>query len=332
MKVGIVGFQGYRNLNFKGKNDVIAFMDFDGTYQDSKHPETQQTLEKGLAELRAEYAKKGINFMPSIVTARPKVRLMKEHPSSEIQWSITQNGGEIINGLPTPEKADYESWKKLNESTGFNAKRVQDIVFDLAKNPEFLNLKILKVADVVNNPAASECEYMQPFCIALDDIKLGNKETKACLTDSEYKVPNQIKKFVSRLSQELNNQGIQFELNSPYLFKGKPYIMFDVATPYANKGRAIDFLLKELDILPENVIVAGDGGNDIAMMRPLDSKSKGDGRSLIILGENKELIKQVKKLSNDTVIIRPASEPSSIGVLEGLKMHLERIAKRISMK
>lgn len=320
----------YNYPNFQGKKDVIAFMDFDGTYQDPKYPETKADLEKGLAELRIKYAKKGINFMPSIVTARPKVRLMKENPSPEIKWSITQNGGEIVNGLPTVDKSDFAQWKTLNESTGFKAKKIQEIVYNMAKQQSFSNLKILTMGEVVNNPAASECEFMQPFCVALDNIKLTEGETPEILTDKNYKAPKQISEFVAKISEELKNQGVQFELNEPYLFKGKPYLVFDIATPYANKGRAIEFLLKELDIDPRNVIVAGDGGNDIAMMKPLKGNELGDGRSLIVVGENKSLIQSAKALSKDKVVIRPPDEPSSLGVLEGLKIHLDRIAKRIS--
>lgn len=319
-----------RQINFQGERDVLALMDFDGTYQDPNHLESRKVLDEGLAELRAKYAKKGINFMPGIITARPKVRLMKENPSPEIKWSITQNGGEIVNGLPTPDKIDFPHWKALNDATGFKAKRVQDVVFSVAKQQEFSSLNVVTIGDVVNNPAASECEYMQPFCIKTDDIKLAEMETAEILTDKNYKTPKQISRFVQKISEELKQQGVQFEINEPYLFKGKPYLMFDIASPYANKGQALEFLLKELDVNPKNLIVAADGGNDIAMMRPIKGNPAGDGRSLIVVGENKSLIESVLALSKSKSIIRPADEPSSIGVLKGLETHLKRIAKRIS--
>lgn len=315
--------------NFQGKRDIISFIDYDGTYEDPKHPESKSVLEKGLATLKAKYAKKDINFMPCIVTARPKVRIMQKNPTPEVSWTITQNGGEIVKGLPTPDKTDLVNWKALNESTGFKAKQVQETVFKITEHSDFANLKVVTIGDVVKNPAASECEFMQPFCVALDNIKLSEGETPEILTDSSYKTPKQIKQFVDTIKNTLKAQGVNFEINEPYLFKGMPYLMFDIATPYANKENAIKFLLKELDIEPENVIVAGDGGNDIVMMKPLEGNAAGDGRNLIIVGENKNLRQSASLLFNDSVVIRPATEASSIGVLEGLKIHLESIAKRM---
>jgi len=65
------------------------------------------------------------------------------------------------------------------------------------------------------------------------------------------------------------------------------------------------------------------------MMKPSKGTKKGDGRSLIVVGENKSLIKNAKSLSKDELVIRPPEEPSSIGLLEGLKIHLDRITQRI---
>ena len=234
--------------NFKGKRDIVAFMDYDGTYKDHKYPETRDILEDGLVDLRSQYAKSNINFIPVIISARPKERLKEEYPSDVIQWCISQNGGEITKGSPSTNTTNYEKWEDLNASTGFKAKKVQDSIHRVSKLPEFSSLKIVPVGDVVHNPIASACEYMQPFCIALGTIKLDKDEPKEILTEKSYKTPKQVKQFVHMVSKDLKQQGIQFEINQPYLYKNKPYIMFDIASPYANKGQAIKFLLKELDI------------------------------------------------------------------------------------
>ena len=318
------------NINFVGKRDVLAPIDWDGTFEDPKHPETRAVLEKGLADLRSEYADKGINFMPCIITARPKVRLMQKNPTSAVQWAITQNGGEITKGLPTPGAKEIPSWIALNESTGFDKKGVNDIVFSTAGEDEFSNLEVVTIAEVVHNPAASECEFMQPFCIKLDSIKLEDNESPEILTDKAYQTPKQIKGFIDKIEDKLKEQNIEFEVNQPYLFKGEPYLMFDVASPYANKGKALDFLMNELDVAPENVIVAGDGGNDIAMMKAAEGDKDGDGRNLIIVGPNKSLRQNASLLFNNKVVIRPADEPSSLGVLAGLKMNLQQIAERLN--
>lgn len=324
MKVnfGLVKTPAVYGTNFRGNRDVIALIDYDGTYEDPQHPKTKKKLEKGLAKLRKKYAKQNINFMPSIVTARPSVRLMQENPSSIIQWSITQNGGEITNGLPTHGKKNNPKWIALNESTGFKAKKVQDTVFETAKKPEFSNFKVLTMGEVVNNPAANECEYMQPFCIKIDEIKLEKDETKDILEDNNYKTPKQVKNLINQIKENLKKQDVQFEITGPYLFNSKPYLVFDVASPFANKAKATEFLIKELKIKPQNVIVAGDGGNDISMM--ID-----DGRNLVIVGKNKNLREKASMHLNNRTIIRPSSEPSSIGVLRGLKFHLHEIAKKI---
>ena len=318
------------NMNFAGKRDVLAPIDWDGTFEDPKHPETRAVLEKGLADLRSEYAQKGINFMPCIITARPKARLMQKNPTPAVQWAITQNGGEITKGLPAPGSKEIQSWIKLNESTGFDKKGVNDVVFSTAKEDKFSDLEVVTIGDVVHNPAASECEFMQPFCIKLDSIKLENDENPEILTDKAYQTPKQIKGFIDKIEDKLKDQGIEFEINQPYLFKGEPYLMFDIASPYANKGKAVDFLMNELDVAPENVIVAGDGGNDIAMMKAAEGDKDGDGRNLIIVGGNKALRQNASLLFNNNVVVRPADEPSSLGVLAGLKMHLQQIAERVN--
>jgi hydroxymethylpyrimidine pyrophosphatase-like HAD family hydrolase len=111
-------------------------------------------------------------------------------------------------------------------------------------------------------------------------------------------------------------------MSTAYPFAGKPIVMFDVSSPLADKGDAIEYLRDREHVRPDHVIVAGDGGNDITMMRTKDGVD--EGRRAIAVGGGSELYRSARELKN--AILQPAEMDCAEAVLDGLEKHLEAIA------
>lgn len=305
---------------------ALILSDLDGTWL-CQNSEARAKLDKGVQDLISIYDEKGLNVLLGYISARPPARVLKEK-LPEPNLSITYNGGTIHEGLPYEWKKPFKSWVSLNDKFNFDSKKVLDLAKKLGQKNEFSNLEIKSVGEVVNNPSADDCKYVATICIPLDSIKLAPTETKAILDEKTFKVPSEINKYVATIKANLDKQGTIYEINQPYLFSGKPIIMFDISTPVANKGSAVDFLLDELKIEHKNVIVAGDGGNDIVMMTNKEIL-EGDGRNLVIIGQNSELREKTSKNYKSPVLMRPGTEASSLGVLQGIKNYLSEIFERV---
>ncbi|MDX1522208.1 MAG: HAD-IIB family hydrolase, partial [Anaerolineae bacterium] len=103
---------------------------------------------------------------------------------------------------------------------------------------------------------------------------------------------------------------IQHELEAAGLDVNVVYssnLHFDVLPKWANKGNALSWLLKHLEIPAEDVIVAGDTGNDSAMFLVRDV------RGIIVANAQPELFEAAKELP-----VYIAERKSNEGVLEGL--------------
>lgn len=305
---------------------ALILSDLDGTWL-CKDAAARAKLDAGVQELMDTYDKKGLNVLLGYITARPPARLLKEAlPESHL--SVTYNGGTIHEGLPIEGKKPFGAWLSLNDKFNFDSSKVLSLAKKLGQDSKFNNLEIKSVGEVVNNPSADDCKYVATICIPINSIKLAQKETAAMLDEKTFKVPSQVNKYVAALKSNLKKQGVVYDINKPYLFSGKPIVMFDISTPFANKGNAVDFLLDELKIERNNVIVAGDGGNDIVMMANKLSP-EGDGRKLVVIGPNAQLRGEASGKYKSTVIMRPDTEPSSLGVLQGIKNYLSEIFEKV---
>jgi hypothetical protein len=180
------------------------------------------------------------------------------------------------------------------------------------------------VGQVVGNPAADACPESASICIRNDSVRLNRKEDKEQLESEEFKAPSQVQAFANAISKQLRKEGAHFQQSPVYPFHGKPYVMFDLAS--VNKGDAIAYLRDKEHLTPDHVIIAGDGGNDIAMM--LDQQGKDDGRRAIVVGENSKLRQAALGVSR--AIIQKPDEDCSLGVLDGLRHHVEEIIAQVN--
>lgn len=314
---------------------VLFLSDLDGTWL-SKKPENRAKLDREVLEIKDSYRQKGVDLEFGYITARPPERVEKENlPTPD--WTITYNGAQINQGDPGNFQAEGEfaaepslaNWNEKNQATGFSASTTLSELNTLLQDEKFSNLQFQTVGQLVENSAADANEFATGLCFSLPSVALTEAEkadlnangTADILEEETFAAPQQLKDLASALDEALGLAGVGHDVSPPYLFHGKPYAMLDVASPIANKGSALAFLQQREGVSPSHTIVAGDGVNDISMMTALNGVD--EGRRAIVVGGNSMLVAAASKLKNS--IIQPADQDSSLGVLDGLRQHLEAI-------
>ena len=313
---------------------VVVLSDLDGTWL-SKNAENRRKLDEGIGEMRDEFRAQGIDLHIGYITARPPVRVASENlPTPD--WVVTDNGASIHQGscgqleggqfVVAPE---FEAWRQRNLASHFDSQAGNAQARELLKKPEFQNLQMHTVGEVVHNPAADANPFISHLCFDDSSIQLtagekrdSNGNNVPDIFEKEtFQIPTQVDKFSHELQAKLRVSGADVHFSQVYPFSGQPIVMFDVSTAVADKGHAVDFIRHEENIPTNQLIVCGDGGNDISMMRGLDGSD--DGRRAIVVGGEKELYDQAGKLHN--ALLQPGDLDCSLGVLSGIRHHLEEI-------
>lgn len=314
---------------------VLFMSDLDGTWL-SKNPENRARLDREIFEIQDEYERKGVELSFGYITARPPQRVEKENlPKPD--WTVTYNGAQINAGDPGDFDAQgqfvsnppSQDWVEENSRSGFSAEKTLQVADQLLQEERFSNLTYETVGQVVENPAADANPFTTALCFSLDEIRLNPDEqadrdgsgTADILEKATFSPPQQLRELVDALGQKLHQDKVGHEISPIYLFHGKPVVMFDVASPVANKGEALEFLAETEEVDPSHTIVAGDGGNDIAMMTGRNGAD--EGRRVIVVGGDAKLVEAASGLRN--AIIQPGDMDCSLGVLDGLRQHLDAI-------
>lgn len=295
---------------------VLFLSDLDGTWL-SPNPENRQILDQGVLAIKEEAREKGVDLQFGYISARPLERIEQENlPDSD--WSIANNGGYIYS-----TEGKDPVWEDRKRAFGFTASRAFEIAQDLLKSPKFAGLDVSSVGKVVGNPAADGCPESASLCVHNDSVRLAEGESKQQLESEHFTAPAQVQAFADAISKKLRKEGAEFQLSPVYPYHGKPYVMFDLAS--VNKGDAIAYLKEKQNLSPDHIIIAGDGGNDIAMM--LDQQGRDDGRRAIVVGENAKLRAAAQGVSR--AIIQNPDQDCSLGVLDGLRQHVEEIIAQV---
>ncbi len=295
---------------------VLFLSDLDGTWL-SPNAENRKTLDQGVLELKEEAREKGVDLQFGYISARPLERIEQENlPESD--WSIANNGGYIYS-----TEGKDAVWEDRKQAFGFQANRAFEIAQELLKSPKFAGLEVSSVGKVVGNPAADACPESASLCILNSSVRLGRGESKDQLESEHFTAPSQVQAFADAISKKLRKEGAEFQQSPIYPYHGKPYVMFDLAS--VNKGDAIAYLQEKENLTPDRIIIAGDGGNDISMM--LDQQGKDDGRRAIVVGENAKLRSAAASVSR--AIIQSPEQDCSLGVLAGLRQHVEEIIAQV---
>ncbi|MGB3695286.1 MAG: sucrose-phosphate phosphatase [Spirulinaceae cyanobacterium] len=126
----------------------------------------------------------------------------------------------------------------------------------------------------------------------------------------EYKVSYHIpeaeaKEVMPALQEKLTAAGLKFNL----IYSGS--LDLDVLPENGNKGLAVKFLQEKLGFQPEDTVVCGDSGNDIALFKV--GKSRG-----IMVGNSKHELREWYQANRKDYHYLAQSSCSG-GILEGLK-------------
>jgi hydroxymethylpyrimidine pyrophosphatase-like HAD family hydrolase len=312
---------------------VLFLSDLDGTWLGDE----RQMLNDNIGVVKDEYRARGIDLEFGYVTARPPERVAQEGlPTPD--WTVTFNGGTIHKGAALAEDGSrnkpFQAWEDLNEETGFHSDDVQAAFQQIATtDPEFAGLRSRTVGEVVNNPAADKCDFASHLVFDESTVRLteaekaddNNNGIPDLFEPETFSPPEQIQNLTKKLSDSLTQNGVEHEISPIYAFKGKPLVMFDAASRHANKGDAVQFLRDAQGVAADHLIVAGDGGNDAAMIRP--GEGLDDGRRSIIVGPEETLREAAAPLRN--AIIQPVDTDSAKGVYLGLRQHLDAIVREL---
>jgi hydroxymethylpyrimidine pyrophosphatase-like HAD family hydrolase len=302
---------------------VLFLSDLDGTWL-SPDKENRKALDEGVQELKHEAAAQGVDLQFGYISARPLPRILQED-LPEADWTVANNGGYVYEGDPTGNKAiPAQDWEAHKHTFGFSADRAFELAEELLQDPRFSGLEVSSVGTVVNNPAADACKEIATLCIRNDSIQFEEGESLEQLQSECFEAPRQVEAFAQALTQQLQAEGAKFEQSPVYPFHGKPFTMFDLAC--VDKGDAIEYLRDKKGLKTDHIIIAGDGGNDIAMM--LDSRGQDDGRRAIVVGPNSSLREAAQKVQN--ALIQEANQDCSLAVLDGLRQHVQEILEEVT--
>ncbi|MBK7873359.1 MAG: HAD-IIB family hydrolase [Saprospiraceae bacterium] len=115
----------------------------------------------------------------------------------------------------------------------------------------------------------------------------------------------------SALPQDIQYIEQQFklsELDINVVYSGEKFL--DILPKWANKGNALSWLLRQLDILVEHTLVAGDSGNDNSMF------ALPGVRGIVVGNARQELYQLTKRMD-----VFHAEKHRSEGILEGLRFY-----------
>ena len=302
---------------------VLFLSDLDGTWL-SPNKENREALDEGVQQLKQEAADKGVDLQFGYISARPLPRIHQED-LPEADWTVANNGGYVYDReAALGEGVPAQDWEAHKRTFGFNADRAFEVAHELLNDPKFSGLEVSSVGKVVNNPAADACKEIATLCIHNDSIHLAADEGPAQLQADAFEAPSQVEEFARQLTQRLQEEGAKFEQSPVYPFHGKPYTMFDLAC--VDKGDAIEYLREKENLKHDHIIIAGDGGNDIAMM--LNPEGEDDGRRAIVVGPNSSLREAAQQV--EKAIIQDADQDCSLAVLDGLRQHVEEIIHQVT--
>mmetsp|Transcript_58115 Transcript_58115/g.137003 ORF Transcript_58115/g.137003 Transcript_58115/m.137003 type:complete len:108 (-) Transcript_58115:50-373(-) len=99
---------------------------------------------------------------------------------------------------------------------------------------------------------------------------------------------------------------------------------FDIFPLNADKGKAIRFLRNHLQVPGERVIVCGDSGNDIDMIREV---CEDGGRAVVVGNSRPELLSWVQAEGQATKKIIHTTGTYASGVIEGVQRHIQELGE-----
>lgn len=260
------------------KNIKLVGVDLDGTLFNS-----EKIIDLGTRSAISKAKKRGIEIVP--VTGRPLGGLSNEiFNTPEFDFAITNNGAEITD-LKT-RKAVFSKQTDCQTSLKI-IKAIEEagLYYEVFANGYGRLTK--KCFDFYINENKNEHikKYIRESRKIVDDvyayIEKGNLKTDEILVSFRNKEEEKI--VLNILS---NAKNIQY-----WYLAGK---FIEITNSGADKGKAFEFLTSYMNLKKENTLAAGDGENDISLL-------KSAGVSVAVSNAQKEILEMadIVTLSND---------------------------------
>lgn len=260
------------------KNIKLVGVDLDGTLFNS-----EKIIDAGTRSAISKAKKRGIEIVP--VTGRPLGGLSKEiFNTPEFDFAITNNGAEITN-LKTGKAVFSKQTECQTSLKIIKAVEEAGLYYEVFANGYGRLTK--KCFDFYINENKNEHikKYIRESRKIVDDvyayIESGNLKTDEILVS--FRNEEEEKTVLNILS---NVKDIQY-----WYLAGK---FIEITNYGADKGKAFEFLTSYMGLKKENTLAAGDGENDISLL-------KSAGVSVAVSNAQKEILEMadIVTLSND---------------------------------
>lgn len=223
---------------------VIA-TDMDGTFLTDK-----KTYDKVLFDrLFDRFMAEGIKFV--VASGNQYRQIIQQFPKHKHLMSfVAENGGHIIENGRTLQE-EFETVEAISALVNYIEKHYTDTVINLAgKASSYLPMSTpKKVKDLLS--------YYLPVLKYVDNLH-------PIPEDDYFKVTLLVcDELTFQVRDEINTLFADYQLTATSSGLG----CIDVIPSHVHKGTGLDFLLNHWGYGPENLMVFGDGGNDIEMLK-----------------------------------------------------------------
>lgn len=223
---------------------VIA-TDMDGTFLTDK-----KTYDKVLFDrLFDRFMAEGIKFV--VASGNQYRQIIQQFPKHKHLMSfVAENGGHIIENGRTLQE-EFETVEAISALVNYIEKHYPDTVINLAgKASSYLPMSTpKKVKDLLS--------YYLPVLKYVDNLH-------PIPEDDYFKVTLLVcDELTFQVRDEINTLFSDYQLTA--ISSG--FGCIDVIPSHVHKGTGLDFLLNHWGYGPENLMVFGDGGNDIEMLK-----------------------------------------------------------------
>lgn len=223
---------------------VIA-TDMDGTFlTDSK------TYDKDLFERLFDYfIEEGIKFV--VASGNQYRQIIKQFPKHKHLMSfVAENGGHIVENGKTLQE-EFETTEAVSALVNYIEKKYPDTIINLAGKASSYLPKSTPIK------AKNMLQYYLPVLKYVDNLH-------PIPDDDFFKVTLLVRdELTFQVRDEINSLFEKYELTAT----SSGFGCIDVIPSHVHKGTGLDFLLNHWGYGPENLMVFGDGGNDIEMMK-----------------------------------------------------------------
>ncbi len=223
---------------------VIA-TDMDGTFLTDKKTYDTVLFDRLFDRFMAE----GIKFV--VASGNQYRQIIQQFPKHKHLMSfVAENGGHIIENGRTLQE-EFETVEAISALVNYIEKHYPDTVINLAgKASSYLPMSTpKKIKDLLS--------YYLPVLKYVDNLH-------PIPEDDYFKVTLLVRdELTFQVRDEINTLFADYQLTAT----SSGFGCIDVIPSHVHKGTGLDFLLNHWGHGPENLMVFGDGGNDIEMLK-----------------------------------------------------------------